>query len=176
MKCPICGAEISDDVKFCPNCGAKMGPDNSENPNLNAMGMPATSSNNPYDSPIVTGAGSEGLAVPRGTPEFNKRMNKIIVSGLIGTLLSVFALVGGILIRFVDLGGTEIALGIPFMFLGVVGGIVGTFAISLNEGKKLFGDAKPKGFKENCPGIFLGLTLSFIAVGLAFIGLMITAI
>lgn len=165
MKCPACGAEVPENSNFCPTCGAKIVKQELSEPK-ERIDDPAHQAIN-----YSTTAGGEVDASYRNEPSFKAKVVTMNILGAISTVFSGVSCYASIMLKFGEVTDPDFtATLVVFLILGMVVGLLLTFVFVLPMGKKCFPDNKPKGFLENLPGVFVGLSMAAIVVALVFQG------
>ena len=170
MKCPNCGAELPEGAKFCSQCGYYL----SDKPLEEAPVDPAHELRNTATVGGASGsAAQQTTPIERGTPEFNNNVKRAILFSGLGFVGAAISLLGSLLMKFVDMGGTEIAVGLPLLMAGAMTFAILMFGFAVPLGKKTIGTAQPKGFKENVPGIFMGFGMVMVFGALFLQGILL---
>lgn len=163
MKCPQCGKEVPEGTNFCPVCG------------YNFSSAPSQYEDDPaHEVQNLSTTSGSGVAVDlsyHDDPKFKKKVALMNILGAIGFVFSGLGCFASTMLQFgKNITESGFAIYVVLLVLGLLVGLIIAFVCLIPMGKKYFPDSKPKGFLENLPGIFLGFTISFVAVALAFQG------
>ena len=167
MFCPNCGKEVENGTPKCPNCGWDLPQEGFGNNAPTGIGA------DPVPTANVEGS-AEGVITKenfRSLPTYKGNLKKMVVSSGIGMACALLALLGAILVKFVDTK-SSIAIGVVLLMIGLLGGLVCIFAIALPLNKKTFPQVygvKMKGIEYLVP-IFIALGLSALVVALGLLG------
>lgn len=177
MKCPKCGKEASEGAKFCASCGSKL---IEEQPQMvdGSGSAPAGINSSAFTSEGPSAIVSEGPAAAdssyRNKPDFRGKIIRLNIFGAIGFVCSGLGCFASIMLKFGNnLTSDLFLLYLLMLIIGLLAGLLILSIVLIPAGRKLFPDGKAKGFLENLPGVWIGFTVAFIVVALAFQGYML---
>ena len=151
MRCPNCGKEVPNDAKFCSQCGYAF-------PDQPRKDDPAHEIHNTATSIGPTGSvGSQTTLMDRNSIEFQNGVKRCMITSSIAFAFSLISVGGSLILKLTNYSNAGLAAGLIMLFLGMIGFIVLMFGFTVPLGKRMYGSAQPKGFKENFPGIMMGL-------------------